>query len=58
MQLWHKRLVFLGSIKSLIVECVVVRVGGPGSGTDTEVLVCPAKDPGTYPEGSGSLERV
>lgn len=48
---WHEGLLFLRSIKSLIVERAVQRVGGLGRGGDTEVLVCPAKDPGTYPGG-------
>lgn len=55
---WHERMVFLRSVKSLVVAYAMLRAGGTGRGTDTEVLVCPAKDSGTYPQGSGHLGRV
>lgn len=49
---------FLESIKSVIVECGVVRLVKDGQGERHRALVCPAKESGTYPEGSGSLRRV
>lgn len=55
---WHERLVFLRSIKSLIIGCAVLRVGGTGRGRYTEVLVCSAKDPGTFPGGQWESWKV
>lgn len=46
-----------GKHQSLIVECAVVRVGGTGSGTDTEVLVCPARTLELILRATGVLEE-
>lgn len=51
-------MVFLRSVKMLVFAYAMLRAGGTGRGTDTEVLVCPAEDSGTYPQGSGLLGRV
>lgn len=54
---WRERLVFLGSIKSLIAECAVSRAVRDWRGGETQrPLVCPT-EPGTSPEGRVTLEE-
>lgn len=57
-KLWHQRLACLGGIKPLLVECAVVRVGGKGGRTDTEVLVRPARTLERIPGAVGVLEEL
>lgn len=53
---WRERLVFLGSIKSLIAECAVSSCEGLAR-ENTEALVCPARDLELLLRAVGDLEE-